>query len=116
LVTTEAPTSTTTVVPSITETPSCVVLAKNACTQYTAGVEAINAVISDSNAGRAQIRAAVRAAYLAASEDAQWVDLAHQLESVQADQRIAAPAMARDLATADTLCAKLTQVAPPVGR
>jgi hypothetical protein len=44
------------------------------------------------------------------------VDLAHQLDSVQADQKIAAPAMARDLAAADTLCATLTQVAPPVGR
>jgi hypothetical protein len=90
------------------ETASSVVLAKNACTQYNAGVDAISAVINDSNAGRAQIAAAVRAANLAAAEDIQWAQLAQQLQSVAADQKSLGPSMAKDLAAADALCASLT--------
>jgi hypothetical protein len=90
------------------ETASSVALAKNACTQYNAGIDAISAVINDSNAGRAQIAAAVRAANLAASEDPQWGTLAQQLQSVAADQKSLSPTMAHDLAAADALCTSLT--------
>jgi hypothetical protein len=93
---------------TIVETASSIALAKNACTQYNAGVDAISAVINDNNAGRAQIAAAVRAANLAASEDPQWGTLAAQLQSVASDQKSLSPTMAHDLAAADNLCSPLT--------
>jgi hypothetical protein len=116
-VTTEAVTTTTDGRPASMETTSSVALAKNACTQYSAGIEAITAVINDSNAGRAQIAAAVRAASLAASEDGRWARLAQQLEHVAADQKTLSPTMARDLAAADALCAPLSGPGqpPPAG-
>jgi hypothetical protein len=107
-VTTEAVTTTTGAPPTTMETTSSLALAKNACTQYNAGVEAISAVINDSNAGRAQIAAAVRAANLALSQDARWADLVQRLEHVAADQKTVSPTMARDLAAADALCASVT--------
>jgi hypothetical protein len=107
-ITTEGVTTTTSVTPTTVVTASSVALATNACTQYNAGIDAISAVINDSNAGRAQISAAVRAANLAAAEDARWSELALQLQHVATDQKSVSPTMAKDLASADALCASVT--------